>query len=327
MLGIHNPTIFNGDVKRYLFLLFLPVVLIGGCATPREASNATVDPAQPERLFILSFDNNGNLTNRGDLEAIRKQIAAKPQTVVVFMHGWHGSAANNDNNVRKFKGALYKVRERTFKNSGRTLTGVYLTWNAHCLPGLAEYPMYFFTRHRADVISQGEGIATAIKTLANAMQHDGREHFIVAGHSFGGRILGRVAGNHPELLRDVDLWLLANAADDSDACLRTINAVNAHPYQRGRLPKLVWVTSAKDGMTGFVYEIAGLKKTIGHDRALQTYTVEINRDYHAEIARVSRATGAYVHNILVKEGLGGHSDVWREPMIQIVDFYVLPNRH
>jgi pimeloyl-ACP methyl ester carboxylesterase len=239
------------------------------------------------------------------------------------MHGWHGSASPDDNNVRHFQEALQKVRCRTYQKTGRKLTGIYLTWNAHCLPSIAEYPMYFFTRARADDVARGDGVATVIDRLSSARRHRGQEHFIVTGHSFGGRILGRVPGYHPQLLKNVDLWLLANAADDSEACLKTIRAIDEHPYQKGRLPKLVWVTSAKDGMTKFAYEVAGLKPAIGHDRALQTYTVEINENYHAKIRHQSNATGAYVHSILVKEGLGGHSDVWREPMIQIVDFYAL----
>jgi pimeloyl-ACP methyl ester carboxylesterase len=317
-------------MNRYLHLLFTPVCFLGGCSTMHESGTAVFDRAQVDRVHVVSFDNDGN-TNLGDLETLRREIAVEPQTVVVFMHGWHGTAADTDNNVQKFKYALRTVRERTFKNSGRKLTGVYLTWNAHLLPGFAEYPMYFFTRARADAVARGEGIATVIKTLSDATQHHGREHFIVAGHSFGGRILGRVAGYHPELLRDVDLWLLANAADDSDACLKTIRAVNAHPYSRGRLPKLVWVTSAKDGMTGTLYEIAGGKRTPGHDPGLQSYKVKIEKPgeghpaYSADIKRVSRRSGRYAHNIVVEEGLGGHGDVWSEPMIQIVDYYVLHN--
>ena len=81
--------------------------------------------------------------------------------------------------------------------------------------------MYFFTKARAGAVGEGDGIAEAIIALSKAARSHDREHFIVAGHSFGGRILGHVAGKHPEVLQNVDLWLLANAADDASDCVKT----------------------------------------------------------------------------------------------------------
>ena len=314
------------------YVLFLLLVFLSACSTPHQRGNATVDRAQAERLRTLSFDNCGNLDNPDDLERYCNEIAIRPQTVVIFMHGWHGSASANNHNVQAFKTDLAKVRERTYKRSGRTLTGICLTWNARHLPSIAEYPMYYFTRGRADRIAKGEGIATAIKKLSSAMQRQGREHIIVAGHSMGGRILGRVVGNHPELLQNVDLVLLVNSADNSSACVKTIDAVNAHPYLLGRLPKLVWVTSAKDAMTGPIYEFAQWSQTPGHDMKLLSYDVKIetpskaNPAYSAQIARISKRSGHYAHNIRVIDGLGGHGDIWSESMIQIVNYYVLRNQ-
>jgi pimeloyl-ACP methyl ester carboxylesterase len=309
---------------------FLTPLLVGlflaSCSSPRNTSETAA--AQSVTLNVLHFDNHGKLTADSDLEGLRKKIAATPQTVVIFMHGWHGSASDNDNSVRQFKEALYKVRQRTYQNSGRTLTGVYLTWNAQHLPGIAEYPMYYFTQARADAVADGDGIATAIKTLTKAARTHPGEHVIVAGHSFGGRILGHVVGHHPDLLQNVDLWLLANAADDAAECKKTIKAVNANPYRRGRLPKLVWVTSAHDPMTGFAYKIANLSNAPGWDRTLQSDSISIEERsaehprYSADITKLSNATGKYAHNLIVTNGLKGHSDVWGEPMIQIVDYYV-----
>jgi pimeloyl-ACP methyl ester carboxylesterase len=303
--------------------------LLGGCVSRRNGTETAASPAQSITLNVLRFDNHGKLTSDSDLETVRKKIAATPQTVVIFMHGWHGSAADNDNSVRQFKEALYKVRQRTYQKAGRTLTGVYLTWNAHHLPGFAEYPMYYFTQARADAVANGDGIANAIDTLSRAAWTHRGKHFIVAGHSFGGRILGHVVGNHPELLQNVDLWLLANAADDAAACKNTVKAVNANPYRRGRLPKLVWVTSAHDPMTGFAFKIANLSNAPGWDKTLQSDSISIEEPskehprYSAGVTHLSNATGKYVHNLIVTNGLKGHSDVWGEPMIQIVNYYVV----
>jgi pimeloyl-ACP methyl ester carboxylesterase len=314
--------------NRLVFLL--SGLLLIGCSTPRNTAEVAAGVTDI-KLNVLRFDNHGTLTSDSDviLKKLVATITTKPQTVVVFMHGWHGSASENDGSVQQFKRALHEVSERTYKKSGRTLTGVYLTWNAQILSGIAEYPMYYFTQARADAVADGEGINNAIKDLSNAARTHAGEHFIVAGHSFGGRILGHVVGHHPELLQNVDLWLLANAADDAAECRKTIKAVNEHPYRRSRLPKLVWVTSAHDPMTGFAFALANLSQTGGWDRTLQTDKVSIeepttkNPRYRANVTQLPNAQGKYVHNLIVTNGLKGHSDVWGEPMIQIVDYYVL----
>jgi pimeloyl-ACP methyl ester carboxylesterase len=313
--------------NRLVFLL--SGLLLISCSSSRDTSDATVTAEQSVKLNVLRFDNDGRMTKDSDLEDLRQKILATPQTVVVFMHGWHGSASDDDNSVRQFKRALYEVRNRSYEKSGRTLTGVYLTWNARHLPGIAEYPMYYFTQGRADSVAKGDGIYDAIEKLSKAARTHRGERFIVAGHSFGGRILGHVVGRHPQLLQNVDLWLLANAADNATDCENTINAVNAHPYRRGRLPKLVWVTSAHDPMTGFAFTLANLSRTGGWDRSLQTDSVSIeaptaeNPRYSANVTQLSKAPEKYVHNLIVTNGLKGHSDVWGEPMIQIVNYYVL----
>lgn len=125
------------------------------------------------------------------------------------------------------------------------------------------------------------------------------------------------------------MWLLANAADDADACRQTINAVNEQPYRGGRLPKLVWVTSIQDSATGFAYRIADLSETPGWDRTLQSHQISIyprtpdHPYYSANVEKLSGVTGAYAHNLFVLKGLKGHGDVWSEPMIQVLDYYVL----
>lgn len=248
------------------------------------------------------------------------------------MHGWKGTAQPADHNVRSFRAQLNAVRKRTYSTSGRKITGVYLTWNSSHLPGLAEYPAYFLTRARADRIAKGGGIANAIAALANAAREHSGEHFIVAGHSFGGRILGRVVGERPKILRNVDLVLLANAADDAEVCYKTVAAVHKEPYQRRQLPKLVWVTSGKDGMTGPLYRLAGWKTAVGHERLLQSHRVslveptELRPHYGAKFEKTFGRRSPYAHNVLIARGLGGHGDVWNEAMVAIVNYYLLHNR-
>lgn len=316
-------------MSRTIFLPLLTAFFVADIHAARTA-NTRDTHAKPE-ISVLRFDNRGELTNRDKFEKLRENLAATPQTVVLFMHGWRGSASPSDNSFQSFERALEEVRQRSFRGRDRKLTGIYLTWHAEHLPSIAEYPFYYCTQKRADNIADGDGIADVIKQLSRAFRRNGKEDFIVAGHSFGGRILGHVVGNDPELLRNVDLWLLANAADAAKECEETIEAVKNNPYPRSRLPRLVWVTSIRDFATGFAFRLANLSEAAGWDRTLQTHRLSINEPttedpaYSAEVEHLSNAKGAYAYNLMVTNGLKGHSDVWGEPMIQIVNYFVLNN--
>jgi hypothetical protein len=322
------------NTKRFLTPLLLGLFL-ASCSSPQNTGDTrnSQTPATAETsLRTLRLNDDGSLSNEEDLKQLCRDIAARPQTVVVFMHGWKGTAAISDSNVQNFMARLATVRGRTYQPGKRKLTGVYLTWNARSLPGFIEVFAYPETRARADTISQGDGIPRIIRALSKAQRVHAGEHFVVTGHSFGGRILGRAIGKNPELLSDIDLVLLANAADDADSGRRTISAVNSHPYQRRGLPRLVWVTSAKDTATGVLFKMAGGRPAIGHDKALQTHVLRITKPtahdpkYHGKITRTANRLSPYAHNIIVDEGLGDHPDVWNEAMNTILNTYLLHDR-
>ena len=310
-------------MKKCLFLL--PLVFLWGCQTTTPPSHGNVAETPP----TIRIKDDGSIENKSDLKAYCTQVAETPQTVVVFIHGWHGTVSPPDRNVRAFMEDLEMVRCRTYKKAGRTLTGIAVEWKARTWPSLLEYPAYYFTRRRADKISRADGIAEALTNLANSMRKGTREHMIVAGHSMGARILGRVIRKHPELLKTVDLVLLANTADSVSSFRKTLDSVDQHPYRRRRLPKLVWVTSAHDIVTRIIYPPFNAGVPPGHDHGVITYDVELEQTYKqppyysAEIKKVSKHPNHYAHDIRITRGLRGHSDIWNEAMIQILNYYVL----
>jgi pimeloyl-ACP methyl ester carboxylesterase len=259
-------------MKKYLLLL--AVAFLWSCQTPTPSSTAT---ERAEALPIIRINDDGSLANEKKVDGYCTEVAKAPQTVVVFIHGWHGSASPPDRNIRAFLDDLKMVRTRTYEKSGRKLTGIAVEWKARTWPSLLEYPGYYRTRARADKIAKGDGIARSLKKLAHSMRRRSGEHLIVAGHSMGARILGRVVRKNPELMKDMDLVLLANTADGAYSCSRTLDQVNAHPYRLGRLPKLVWVTSAHDIFTRIVYPIFDAELPPGHTRRLIDYDVKIDK--------------------------------------------------
>lgn len=320
-------------MKRLLFLLLACVALtvVVGCTTPRPQGYVIGDPVKPNPLYVLSFDGNGNLENRDDLTTICNKLAAKPQTVMVFVHGWKGSASPNDSNVRNFSEALSEIRAESYEKTGRTLTGVYITYRTRYLPGRFEILTWYPTKWRANSIARGTGIFEAIDKLSREVRRDKRDRVVIAGHSLGARILGRVVGFHPEVLRNVDLCILANTADGVHQYEKTLLAVTKSGLPPTRLPKLVWATSANDHVTGVLYPLANRHKPPGFVESVQDYQVafvqpDAKGHYSTKINQVAQRPNRFGHNIIVAEGLGEHGDVWSEPMRELVNFYLFHGR-
>jgi hypothetical protein len=127
-------------MARHLVLLTVPVLLLVGCCITPQHGYVIADRAEREPLYVLSFDCEGKLNHPDDLEIIREKIAASPQTVVVFMHGWKGTAKPSDHNVRNFQATLKTVRRDSYSSGNRKLTAVYLTWNSRHLPVFLNIP-------------------------------------------------------------------------------------------------------------------------------------------------------------------------------------------
>jgi pimeloyl-ACP methyl ester carboxylesterase len=306
---------------RTFLLLLSSFVFFPGCATRSSG------PATKSDTHIIRFNNNGDVSNPEALEEAVKQIRSAPQTVVVYMHGWKGTSSSWDSNVQGFHRHLQVVRKRTFEPHGRQLTGVYFTWNARRLPSLAENLGYWGTRNRADEIANGSGVANALEALSQASANNGRENFLVAGHSMGGRIIGRVIGRHPALLRHIDLVLLINSADDSDSARKTINSVKGYGRSSGRIPQLVWVTSEADTATGKIFPIAeNGKLAVGHDPSIQTHRFELTSSGPGQYPRGTftpelSPPPVYFRNVIVRKDLiHNHSDIWAESMRAILNY-------
>jgi pimeloyl-ACP methyl ester carboxylesterase len=316
---------------RCTFLLIACVLFVAGCCTPRSHDYVIAESPKRDPLYVLNFDCQGKLARPEHLEIIRKKLAAKPQTVIVFVHGWKGSASPNDSNVRNFSDALSKIRKKSYEKSGRTLTGVYFTYPSRYLPGRIETLAWYPTKWRANSIARGTGMFEAIDKLSQAVPRDERDRVVIAGHSLGARILGRVVGFHPEVLQNVDLCILANTADGEHQYEKTLLAVTKSGLPPTRLPKLVWATSANDHVTGVLYPLANGQKPPGFVHSIQDYQVAFVRPdakghYSAAINQVAQRPNRFGHNIVVAEGLGEHGDVWSEPMRELVNFYLFHGR-
>lgn len=162
-------------------------------------------------LGVVEFDDQGWTYDRSDqmqaLESRLKQELADPQynetdfLTVVFIHGWHHNAHDNDCNVNEFRSMLRRISEKydalypgTFKHR-RRVVGIYVGWRGEAMniPGI-RYLSIVDRRYTAEHVAKGsvrEVFAMLRKhqfAEQSKSQRPDRVRTVVIGHSFGGLI-------------------------------------------------------------------------------------------------------------------------------------------
>ena len=188
-------------------------------------------------VFYAEFDDEGNATDvtqadgakysESELYLIKQKLSAmvkdQPLNVVVFTHGWHGSASARDSYSIEFKGMLLdiangdakKASERTAESSARIKTkrdpndanpsggyrtvGIEVAWRGDSLdtPGL-KYLNVWDRKLAADTISKGAVHDLFAFLNGFYLEHSchgsraqpgcGQVHMLSVAHSFGALI-------------------------------------------------------------------------------------------------------------------------------------------
>lgn len=159
------------------------------CSNSLELSGDTLADSRIAISFV-EINDQGVLRERAQLDRVAKVIRARggrepgqPQTVLVFVHGWHHNAASRNNNVNRFRKTLEAYSKI---NPGYAVTGVYVGWRGTTwlFPNLAT----FWTR-KAVSIEVGTGaLVDVISTVERASKEAGAM-MVSIGHSFGGSAL------------------------------------------------------------------------------------------------------------------------------------------
>ncbi|MEB0039331.1 MULTISPECIES: hypothetical protein [unclassified Pseudomonas] len=158
----------------------------------------------------VEMDDFGNFWDRTKAESILNAIddsAANSNVVVLlFVHGWHHNAADDDTNRNDFhitvKAMDDKLKEKIYQDARTTLkiggdvkvVGVYLSWRGESLPGFLDYSTFWGRKAAAERVGDGAAreFIFRLNEIYKKRNQSDQQHFmglVSIGHSFGGQVL------------------------------------------------------------------------------------------------------------------------------------------
>ncbi|NBA93599.1 hypothetical protein [Pseudomonas sp. R5(2019)] len=180
-------------------------------------------PVQPERVsastahapgagFDLQFiesDDQGWFWNPEQavsaLSTVKTATAEGNTLVVLFIHGWHHSAACYDDNVEAFKRVLQRLHveldQKMYREAMPTVRviGLYVGWRGRSLPGLIDYTTFWGRKSAARRVGEGDlqefmaRLQRIYNDHSDGRVTDGKQKpffgLVSIGHSFGGAVL------------------------------------------------------------------------------------------------------------------------------------------
>lgn len=203
---------------------------MSGSAAQCARNAILIHPGQTDgyRLGFVEFDDQGQVRDRGQLDAVLKyfeSIAGKEDVLLVtFAHGWHHNAGPDDDNVRNFSRLLGQLAEAESESGHRQVLGLYIGWRGESVNvPLLNYATFWDRKNTAhkvgangvtevllrleQIVNVKEGIAAddvrknhgseqCGKNIPKNEADDGKpeskpnqSRMAVIGHSFGGAVL------------------------------------------------------------------------------------------------------------------------------------------
>lgn len=184
------------------------------CVTGHPAPSEMVNSLEDYGNFLIGyveFDDQGWLypnSEKGQpdqiqtlVQRMRGDLANYPNSdfvTLVFIHGWHHNAHDNDCNVNEFRGMVERTqkvfaRQRPGGKDWRVV-GVYVGWRGEAVdvPGL-RYSTILDRRYAAEHVAKGSVRELFAELRQLELEQSGagdpRVRTIIVGHSFGGLIV------------------------------------------------------------------------------------------------------------------------------------------
>lgn len=266
--------------------LLLAVVLSSACTLyrtgPQHHGTPFVD-CTGCKLGVVELDDQGRYFSRSAADEIIKYVRGEAPkggaTVVVFIHGWHHSAREDDGNLNDFRAALEKLhtemdapvyqraRHELYGHADAQVIGIYVGWRGASLPmPLADYATFWDRKPAAQRVGNGDVVELLsslnhIWSSANAAGH--YMGLVTMGHSFGGQVTvsavsamlrNRVVDARPDnggrfdnIAGFGDIIVLVNPATEAATLQALSEETRLATFKPEQVPVLLVVSSEADG--------------------------------------------------------------------------------
>jgi hypothetical protein len=284
-------------MKKFLTVLsiFLMVFMIFflGCAPNTAYQSSDNFKENGDYLMgFIEFDDQGQLYDRKQLENLltRLEDEAKKNNliIVVFAHGWHHNAKDQDDNIKQFKDVLDQItqEEKNNKNNSRKVAGVYLGWRGESINiPLLRYITFWNRKKTAENIGRRGGVTEVllklekIRNTVRVRNKDLNHRLITIGHSFGGLIVYSALSNiilerfissnskdknsKDKIIDGVgDMIVLMNPAFEAIQFSHFYNVISKKEYPDFQPPRMAIFTSKSDLATKYAFPIGRFFSTI-----------------------------------------------------------------
>ena len=313
------------------FFLFTAILFLTACAsntiyrsqyntcnykTSGDCPKNALQEAEPEKeedykLSFVEYDDQGQLRDPKQMNAVLdeyQRIAGSEDVLLItFVHGWHHSAAPEDNNIKAFRKLLARISksetEVSTSNSGRKkrkILGLYIGWRGDSITIPYINDLTFWDRKNtaddvgqlgvSEVLLKLEEIINVKVGIEEANPPPKKSRLIVIGHSFGGAVvytslqkilMDRFIDSRPGKTSSDDakgfgdLVVLMNPAFEAIrfASLYDLSQEGCRNYFKTQLPKLAILTSEADYATKYAFYAGRTMSTLFESH------VSLNRHY------------------------------------------------
>lgn len=287
----------------------------------------SIEEHQDYTLGFVEFDDLGVLYAPKQMTQLLKRVreeAAKPLTLVVFVHGWRHNASADDWNVEGMRDLLSQLAESEDKAAHgpqpkRKVFGIYVGWRGLSLqePNLLAPASFWDRKAVATHVAQGSvrELFAELRLLRKSKNANGADRtqpppmrMIIVGHSFGGLVVYHAVSQY--LLESAveydpqaqdqqvrafgDLVVLVNPAFEASR-YEPLHAITARQtYRTRQRPVFIAVTAENDWATGKAFRAGRIFNTLlesertDRGREANKKTVGHVRRYRTHVVRHCR---------------------------------------
>lgn len=196
------------QLKKVLFriaiskLLLVAVLLLSLALSyiPDQAYHVPGADIAQQNLHVIEFNDDGAPHNPAQLDGLKARInqsATKPE-LLIFIHGWHHSAAPDDENFKTFQQFYQQMAQ---SDAQRNLIGLYIGWRGDKFDPLwmdgsddatsqveaLDFPTIFQRKSVARRIGK-TGFSALLDELDILVNNGQLQRYTVLGHSLGGAV-------------------------------------------------------------------------------------------------------------------------------------------